>query len=123
MPGIWGEDGADGLDGFPGLTGPAGPVGAMGPPGMWGEDGADGTDSVLLGVVVPRGMVEIPAGSRPGTSFTFAGTPLLIQPFLNGVALWSQATPGVGEYSMSGKTMTTGDSVVTGDRLWALVWY
>lgn len=70
----------------------------------------------------PEWEFDVPlTGARPGRTFAVPTAPLGIQLYWQGYALLKKATPGIGEFSLSGNVITTGFDVQEGDALWAHV--
>lgn len=65
---------------------------------------------------------EVPSGAVNGSNvtFTLASTPVSgsVQVFVGGVQQRPQSSPGLGECSVSGTTLTMGWAPPTGARLW-----
>lgn len=66
-------------------------------------------------VIGTRIFNEVPSGAVPGTAFVLAFTPTdntVVQPYVNGARLRQVgSSPGKGEYTVSGATITTGFTV------------
>ncbi len=70
----------------------------------------------------PTWSFDVPlTGARPGNTFTVPTAPQGIQVYYQGYALTKKATPGIGEFFLSGNVITTGFDVQEGDALWAHV--
>lgn len=70
---------------------------------------------------VPGAIIEVPTGSRPGTSFTLSRTPTLLILIHHSIVLTQDPTPDHSEFTLTGNAITTGATIGASDNFIAVL--